>query len=95
MTTFITGAKRQLGNQLIKIIGEGTSELGRLPLFCAQFPVFSIAVGSAEFPRSAKQSVYSALDNSQLRSIIGDSIRNWKVALYSFMKKYLEMERKQ
>lgn len=40
MTTLITGAKEQLGNELIKILGEGTSELGGLPLFYTQSKLF-------------------------------------------------------
>lgn len=50
---------------------------------------------TAEFPRPAKRPAYSALDNSRLRSTIGDSMRDWKVALDSFMEKYLVMERNQ
>ncbi len=50
---------------------------------------------TAEFPRPAKRPAYSALDNSHLRSTIGDSMRDWKVSLDSFMEKYLIMERTQ
>ncbi len=50
---------------------------------------------TAEFPRPAKRPAYSALDNSRLRATIGDSMRDWKVALDSFMEKYLIMERTQ
>lgn len=50
---------------------------------------------TAEFPRPAKRPAYSALDNSRLRSTIGDSMRDWKVSLDSFMEKYLIMERMQ
>ena len=50
---------------------------------------------TAEFPRPAKRPAYSALDNSRLRSTIGDSMRDWKVALDSFMEKYLILERMQ
>lgn len=49
---------------------------------------------TAEFPRPARRPAYSALDNSRLRSTIGDSMRDWKVALDSFMEEYLVMERK-
>jgi len=50
---------------------------------------------TAEFPRPAKRPAYSALGNSRLRSTIGDSMRDWKVALDSFMEKYLVMEQMQ
>ena len=44
MTILITGAKGQLGNELTKILGEGTSELGGLPLFYAQSKVVSVDI---------------------------------------------------
>ncbi len=44
MTILITGANGQLGNELTKILGEGTSELGGLPLFYAQSKVISVDV---------------------------------------------------
>ena len=44
MTILITGAKGQLGNELTKILGEGTSSLGVLPLFYAQSKVISVDV---------------------------------------------------
>ena len=47
---------------------------------------------TAEFPRPALRPAYSALDNSRLRSTIGDSMRDWNVALDSFMEKYLILE---
>lgn len=50
---------------------------------------------TTEFPRPAKRPAYSALDNSHLRSTIGDSMRDWDVALDSFLEKYLIMERMQ
>lgn len=50
---------------------------------------------TAEFPRPAKRPAYSALDNTHLRSTIGDSMRDWNIALDSFMEKYLILERMQ
>jgi len=50
---------------------------------------------TAEFPRPAKRPAYSALDNSHLRSTIGDSMRSWDVALDSFMVSYLAKENAQ
>jgi len=44
MNILITGAKGQLGNELTKILGEGTSELGALPLFYAQSKVIPVDV---------------------------------------------------
>jgi dTDP-4-dehydrorhamnose reductase len=50
---------------------------------------------TAEFPRPARRPAYSALDNSHLRSTIGDSMRDWDVALESFMVSYLAKEKVQ
>jgi len=50
---------------------------------------------TAEFPRPARRPAYSALDNSHLRSTIGDSMRSWDVALDSFMVSYLAKEKAQ
>jgi len=54
-------------------------------------PVF--ACTTAEFPRPAKRPAYSALDNAHLRATIGDSMRDWAVALDSFMVSYLAKEK--
>lgn len=40
-----------------------------------------------EFPRPAKRPEYSSLDNKMLRETIGDEMREWKVALASFITK--------
>lgn len=47
-----------------------------------------------EFPRPAKRPSFSALDNEHLRKSIGDSMRDWKVSLDSFLMHYLEQEKK-
>lgn len=88
MTILITGANRYLGNELKNIVGEGTSELGVLPLFYAQSKVVPVDI-------PVRRPAYSTLDNSHLRATIGDRMRDWKVALDSFMEKYLIMERMQ
>jgi dTDP-4-dehydrorhamnose reductase len=49
---------------------------------------------TAEFPRPAKRPVYSALENKHLKDTIGDSMRDWKEALDSFLVHYLEQERR-
>jgi len=48
-----------------------------------------------EFPRPARRPAYSALENRRLRETIGDSMRDWKEALDSFLGHYLEQERMQ
>jgi len=48
-----------------------------------------------EFPRPAKRPAYSALDNKHLRETIGDSMRDWKEALDSFLEQYLRDEKQQ
>jgi dTDP-4-dehydrorhamnose reductase len=53
------------------------------------------ACTTAEFLRPAKRPAYSALENRHLRETIGDSMRNWKEALDSFLVHYLEQERRQ
>lgn len=45
-----------------------------------------------EFPRPARRPAYSALENKHLNDTIGNSMRDWKVALDSFMEHYLEKE---
>lgn len=50
---------------------------------------------TAEYPRPARRPAFSALDNSHLRSTIGDSMRSWDVALDSFMVSYLAKEKAQ
>jgi len=42
-----------------------------------------------EFPRPARRPAFSALDNKRLRDTIGDSMREWSVALDSFLEHYL------
>lgn len=44
MNILITGANGQLGNEIKKILGEGTSELGALPLFYAHSKVSAVDV---------------------------------------------------
>jgi dTDP-4-dehydrorhamnose reductase len=51
-----------------------------------------LACTTDQFPRPAKRPAYSALDNAHLKSTIGDSLREWDVALDSFMKSYLAKE---
>ncbi|RFU93614.1 dTDP-4-dehydrorhamnose reductase, partial [Sphaerochaeta halotolerans] len=46
-----------------------------------------------EFPRPAKRPAYSALENRHLHDTIGNSMRDWKEALDSFMEHYLEQEK--
>lgn len=53
------------------------------------------ACTTAEFPRPAKRPAYSALENRHLRETIGDSMRDWKEALDSFLVYYLGQERQQ
>lgn len=53
------------------------------------------ACTTAEYPRPAKRPAYSALENRHLRETIGDSMRDWKEALDSFLVHYLEQERQQ
>ncbi|ADY12223.1 dTDP-4-dehydrorhamnose reductase [Sphaerochaeta globosa] len=53
------------------------------------------ACTTAQFPRPAKRPAYSALENRHLRKTIGDSMRDWKEALDSFLVNYLEQERRQ
>ena len=50
---------------------------------------------TAEFPRPAKRPAYSALENRHLSDTIGDSMRDWKEALDSFLVHYLEQENQQ
>ncbi len=40
-----------------------------------------------EYPRPAKRPSYSCLDNMMFRSTIGDSMRDWKIALKDFISK--------
>lgn len=40
---------------------------------------------TAEFPRPAPRPAYSTLDNAHLRATIGDEMRDWRVALTSFL----------
>jgi dTDP-4-dehydrorhamnose reductase len=53
------------------------------------------ACNTAEFPRPAKRPAYSALENRHLSDTIGDSMRDWKEALDSFLVHYLEQENQQ
>lgn len=39
-----------------------------------------------EFPRPAKRPEYSSLDNMMLRCTVGDEMRDWEVAIESFME---------
>ncbi len=48
-----------------------------------------------EFPRPARRPAYSALDNRHLRETIGDSMRDWREALDSFLEQYLRQAREQ
>lgn len=43
-----------------------------------------------EFPRPARRPAFSALDNKRLRCTIGDSMREWTVALDSFLEASLK-----
>lgn len=52
------------------------------------------ACTTEEFPRPAKRPSFSALDNEHLRKSIGDSMRDWKISLDSFLMHYLEQEKK-
>jgi len=45
---------------------------------------------SDEYPRPARRPAFSALDNERLRETIGDSMREWTVALDSFLEEYLK-----
>jgi dTDP-4-dehydrorhamnose reductase len=54
-------------------------------------PVESCTTG--EFPRPAKRPAYSALENRHLEETIGNSMRDWKEALDSFLEHYLEQEK--
>jgi len=61
-------------------------------------PPFAVEVKActtAEFPRPAKRPAYSALGNRHLSDTIGDSMRDWKEALDSFLVHYLEQENQQ
>jgi dTDP-4-dehydrorhamnose reductase len=49
-------------------------------------PCEKIPCTTAEFPRPAKRPTYSALDNTRLRSTIGDEMRHWRKALTSFLE---------
>lgn len=46
-----------------------------------------------EFPRPARRPAYSALENRHLHDTIGNSMRDWKEALDSFIEHYLEQEK--
>ena len=46
------------------------------------------ACTTQEFPRPAKRPEYSALDNVRLRDTIGDSMRDWKISLSSFLEEF-------
>ena len=97
MTILITGANRQLGNELKIIFGEGTSELGVLPLFYAQSKVVPVDIpvrrgSSANFLIPVRFPVFFALDTKNLMDNIGASLRDLKVPLDNFLEKYLEME---
>jgi dTDP-4-dehydrorhamnose reductase len=54
-------------------------------------PVESCTTG--EFARLAKRPAYSALENRHLEETIGNSMRDWKEALDSFLEQYLEQEK--
>jgi dTDP-4-dehydrorhamnose reductase len=45
---------------------------------------------SDEYPRPARRPAFSALDNKRLRDTIGDSMREWTIALDSFLEEYLK-----
>ena len=45
-----------------------------------------------EFPRPARRPAFSALENKRLRDTIGDSMREWTVALDRFLDVYLKKE---
>lgn len=49
------------------------------------------AVTSEQYKTKAKRPFYSCLDNMMLRSVIGDSMRNWEDALYDFIKSRLKL----
>ncbi len=51
-----------------------------------------IACTTEQFPRPARRPAFSALDNKHLRESIGDSMRDWREALDSFLARYLEQE---
>ncbi len=53
------------------------------------------ACTTAEFPRPARRPAYSALENRHLNDTIGDSMRDWKEALDSFLVSYLKQENQQ
>lgn len=52
------------------------------------------ACTTEQFPRPAKRPKFSALDNKHLCETIGDSMRDWKEALDSYIVNYLEQEEK-
>jgi dTDP-4-dehydrorhamnose reductase len=41
---------------------------------------------TGEFPRPAPRPAYSVLDNSRLRATIGDDMRDWQMALNSYLR---------
>lgn len=45
-----------------------------------------------EYPRPARRPAYSALENGRLRTTIGDSMREWTLALDSFLERYLRQK---
>ncbi|MGL4990772.1 MAG: dTDP-4-dehydrorhamnose reductase [Sarcina sp.] len=47
------------------------------------------ACTTEEFPRPARRPEYSSLDNKMLRETIGDDMRDWEVALESFIEKVI------
>ena len=48
MTILITGAKGQLGNELCRILGEGVSERGELPLFYSRSRIIAVDIDELE-----------------------------------------------
>ncbi|MDR0501325.1 MAG: dTDP-4-dehydrorhamnose reductase [Coriobacteriales bacterium] len=57
----------------------------------ANIPCTKTPCTSAEFPRPAARPHFSALDNSRLNNTINDKMRDWRVALNSYLKSYPEL----
>lgn len=56
----------------------------------AEIPVRVEPCSTAEYPSPVRRPAYSALDHNMLRATIGDGMREWRVALKSFINNYIQ-----
>lgn len=56
----------------------------------AELPVRVEPCSTVEYPSPVRRPAYSALDHNMLRATVGDGMREWHVALKSFINNYIQ-----